>query len=80
MKQNHNIKLVDPDKKGGYGDYEKSQNSYEQLKSSSKARKILRKINLEKFVYEQSKTEILRQNLPEGMFGIVLKRQFPKES
>ena len=35
---------------------------------------------MEKFVYEQSKTEILRQNLPEGMFGIVLKRQYPKES
>ena len=79
IKQNHNIKLVDQDKMGGYGDYEKSQNSYEQLKSSSKARRILRKINLEKFVYEQRKTEILRQNLPEGMFGIVLKRQFPKE-
>ena len=80
IKQNHNIKLVDQDKMGGYGDYEKSQNSYEQLKSSSKARRILRKINLEKFVYNQSKTEILRQNLPEGMFGIVLKRKYPKES
>ena len=83
IKQNHNKNLFDLNDCGS-GDYypidvEKKEDIFLNLKTSSEVRKILRKINLEKYVFERNKTFILRQNLPEDLRGIVLKRQFPKE-
>ena len=82
IKQNHNRKLVD-DNICGYGDYVKlilnDDDIGKYFKSSSKARQILRKINLEKFAYDKRKTINLRNNLTKDIVGIVLKRQYPKE-
>jgi hypothetical protein len=86
IKQNHNI-LLTYDDDCSYADYENFQinifnfeKTFEHLKSSSKVRKILRKINLEKYIFDQKKTQILRKNLSKEKFGIVLKRKFPKET
>lgn len=85
IKQNHNKNLLNSDE-CEYGDYFPIiyggglEDSFKNLKSSSAIRKTLRKITLEKYVFEANKTSILKQNLPENMVGIVLKRQFPRES
>ena len=48
------------------------------IKSSSKARIILKKMNLGKYAFDSDKTKQFRQSLPQNMTGIVLKRKFPK--
>ena len=75
----------------GSGDYEKlgqfsSYSSYEEafknnLKSSSKPRIILKKMNIGKYIFDQDKTKELRNSLPsdKNATGIVLQRKFPKE-
>ena len=81
IKQNHNNRLADQDK-CGYGDYVKlvlNDDIEKYFKSSSKVRNILRKINLEKYVFDSYKTLKLRNNLTEDIFGVVLKRNFSKE-
>lgn len=85
IKQNHNTQLTDYDD-CSYADYENFEvyiynieKSFKLLKSSSKVRKILRKINLEKYIFDQNRTTILRKSLSKEKFGIVLKRKFPKE-
>ena len=73
------------DNNGGMGDFDKLgkfisvEEGSKNLKNSSKALNILKKINLGKFVYDKERTERLIQNLPKLTTGIALKRKFPKE-
>ena len=85
IKHNHNTQLTNY-KHCSYADYENFEGyvyniekSFKLLKSSSKVRKILRKIHLEKYIFDKNKTSILRKNLSKEKFGIVLKRKSPKE-
>ena len=83
IKQIHELILSDGG--GGSGDYEKVQKfvsleeSYKYLKSSSKGRATLKKLNLGKYTFDKEKTTEFRESLPENVNGIVLKRKFPKE-
>ena len=76
--------LILEDGGGGSGDYENIgkfetiEKGYAHLKSSSKGRQILKKMNLGKYVFDEKKTKKFRESLPENMSGIVLKRKFPK--
>ena len=88
VRQIHILNLVD---NNGYGDFNelgnyKSSESIEEafntkMKSSSKGRLTLKKINLGKFIFSKKKTKELRESLsqlPNNITGIVLKRKFPK--
>ena len=82
VRQLHMLILVDGG--GGSGDYEgvgkyvSIEEGFTHLKSSSKGRLVLKKMNLGKYVFDQEKTEKFRKSLPEGLTGIALKRKFPK--
>lgn len=73
------------DNNGGFGDYDNLgkfvslEEGSKCLKNSSKGRKILKKINIGKFIFDKEKTNTFRKSLPDFMTGIVLKRNFPKE-
>ena len=73
--------MVDED---GYGDftnpgkYESIEKAVKKMKSSTKGRLMLKKINIGKFIMDENKTKIFRESLPENITGIVLKRKFPK--
>ena len=73
------------DNNGGFGDYDKLgkfislEEGSKYLKNSSKGRKILKKINFGKFIYDEEKTNIFRKSLPDFMRGIAFTRNFPKE-
>ena len=83
VRQHHMLILADGG--GGSGDYEKLEKfvsieeGYKHLKSSSKPRIILKKMNIGKFIFDEEKTKKLRNNLPNTTTGIVLKRKFPKK-
>ena len=83
VKQVHQLNFVDGSN-GGFGDYENIgsfvslEEGYKHLKSSSKSRIILKRMNLGKYIFEKEKTEKFRKSLPKGATGIVLKRKFPK--
>ena len=82
VKQHHQLILSDDD--GGSGDYENVtdfvsiEKGYSHLKSSSKGRIILKKMNLGKYIFDKEKTEKFRKSLPQNLTGMVLKRKFPK--
>ena len=85
VKQVHLLNLADDGK--GMGDYANLgqfisiEEGFKKLKSSSKGRIILKKINLGKFEFDESKTTNFRNSLQSlGATGIVLRRKFPKES
>ena len=61
------------------GKYVSVEEGAKHIKSSSRARVILKKMNLGKYVFDSDKTQKLRSSLPDSMTGIVLKRKFPKE-
>ena len=81
VKQIHILNMVDED---GYGDftnpgaYESIEKAVKKMKSSTKGRLMLKKINIGKFIMDENKTKIFRESLPENITGIVLKRKFPK--
>ena len=60
------------------GKYVSIEEGAKHIKSSSKARVLLKKMNLGKYVFVSDKTASFRKSLPEGLTGIVLKRKFPK--
>ena len=82
VRQLHMLILVDGG--GGSGDYENVgkfvsiEEGFTHLKSSSKGRLVLKKMNLGKYIFDADKTEKFRKSLPEGLTGIALKRKFPK--
>ena len=82
VRQLHMLILVDGG--GGSGDYENVgkyvsiEDGFKHLKSSSKGRLVLKKMNLGKYVFDEEKTEKFRKSLSEGLTGIALKRKFPK--
>ena len=81
VRQLHMLILVDGG--GGSGDYENVgkyvsiEDGIIHLKSSSKGRLVLKKMNLGKYVFDVERTEKFRKSLPEGLIGIALKRKFP---
>ena len=83
VRQHHQLYFSD-DGTGG-GDYQKIgkfvsiEEGYKHLKSSSKGRRILKQMNLGKYVFDQNRTTEFRNSLKPGLTGIVLKRKFPKE-
>ena len=84
VRQIHILNLIDNDGYGDYtslGTYESIEKGIQKMKSSSKGRLTLKKINLGKFIFSKKKTKELRESLsklPNNITGIVLKRQFPK--
>ena len=82
VRQLHMLYLIDGGT--GSGDYENVgkfvsvEDGFTHLKSSSKGRLVLKKMNLGKYVFDGDRTEKFRKSLPEGLTGIVLKRKFPK--
>ena len=84
VKQIHQLNLVDDNGKTGGGDFSYvgkfvSINEGEKhIKSSSKARIILKKMNLGKYIFDSEKTKNFRSSLPSGVTGIVLKRKGDK--
>jgi len=82
VKQHHQLVFTDDGK--GMGDIENLgkfvslEEAYSHLKSSSKGRIILYKMNLGKFIFDEEKTQKFREKLPANVTGIVLKRKFPK--
>ena len=82
VRQLHNLILVDGG--GGVGDYENVgkfvsiEDGFTHLKSSSKGRIVLKKMNLGKYIFDADKTKKFRKSLVPGLTGIVLKRKFPK--
>lgn len=60
------------------GKFVSLEEAYSHLKSSSKGRIILYKMNLGKFIFDEEKTQKFREKLPANVTGIVLKRKFPK--
>ena len=83
VKQINQLILADEGK--GFGDFSNVgkfvsvEEGAKHIKSSSRARVILKKMNLGKYVFDSDKTQKLRSSLPDSMTGIVLKRKFPKE-
>ena len=83
VKQTHMLILSDGG--GGSGDFsnlgqfKSIEEGFTHLKSSSKGRLVLKKINLGKFIYDENRTNQFLQELPSNTKGIVLKRKFPKE-
>ena len=81
VKQVHLLNLVDND---GYGDFTDVgkfttlEDAFKKLKSSSKGRLLLKKINVGKYIFDEKKTKKLRESLSNNITGIVLKRKFPK--
>ena len=79
VKQIHLLVLT-----GDTGDYENPskfvsiKEGFKYLKSSTKGRLILDKLNFGKFVLDKEKTDEFRKSLSTGVTGIVLKRTFPK--
>ena len=63
---------------GNLGKYVSIEDGYTHLKSSSKGRLVLKKMNLGKYVFDKENSEKFRKSLPEGLAGIVLKRKFPE--
>ena len=63
---------------GNLGKYVSIEEGDKHLKSSSKGRLVLKKMNLGKYVFDETNTEKFRKSLPKGLAGIVLKRKFPK--
>ena len=83
IKQIHSLYLGDGGIKGmgdfqNLGQYVSIEEGFKHLKDSSKGRLILKKLNIGKFKFDESKTKKWRKSLPENMTGIVLKRKFPK--
>jgi len=82
VRQLHMLILVD----GGSGSrdyanlgkYVSMEDGITHLKSSSKGRLVLKKMNLGKYIFDEERTEKFRKSLPEGLTGIALKRKFPK--
>ena len=84
VRQIHILNLIDDNGYGDYtslGTYESMEKGIQKMKSSSKGRLTLKKINLGKYVFSKKKTKELRESLsklPNNITGIVLKRHFPK--
>jgi hypothetical protein len=82
VKQLHMLILADSGNgSGDYGNlgkYVSIEEGVKHLKSSSKGRLVLKKMNLGKYVFDEANTEKFRKSLPKGLAGIVLKRKFPK--
>ena len=81
VKQVHLLNLVDNEDYGDFtdvGTFTNYDDAFKKLKSSSKGRLLLKKINLGKFIFDETKTKQLRNNLQNNITGIVLKRKFPK--
>ena len=74
------------DNNGGKGDFDKLgkyisiDEGLKTLKSSSKGRIVLKRINLGKYIFDKEKTIKFRKSLSNSMTGIVLKRNLPKEN
>ena len=82
VKQIHQLVLTDGGRGVGdfsnVGKYVSIEEGAKYIKSSSKARVLLKKMNLGKYVFESIRTARFRRSLPKGLTGIVLKRKFPK--
>ena len=81
VKQIHLLNLVDNDSYGDFTDvgaFISYEEAFKKLKDSSKGRLLLKKINLGKYVFDEEKTNKLRESLNNNITGIVLKRKFPK--
>ena len=82
IKQIHQLILTDGGSGSGdfsnVGKFVSIEEGAKHIKSSSKARVLLKKMNLGKYVFESDKTASFRKSLPDGLTGIVLKRKFPK--
>ena len=82
VKQIHQLVLTDGGKGVGdfssVGKYVSIEEGAKHIKSSSKARVLLKKMNLGKYAFDSVKTASFRKSLPNGLTGIVLKRKFPK--
>ena len=82
IKQIHQLILTDGGSGSGdfsnVGKFVSIEEGAKHIKSSSKARVLLKKMNLGKYVFESDKTASFRKSLPNGLTGIVLKRKFPK--
>ena len=82
IRQLHILNLQDDEGMGDYehvGKYVSNEEGYTHLKSSSKGRRILKKMNLGKYVFDEKRSTKFRESLPANLTGIVLKRKFPKE-
>ena len=82
VKQHHQLVFTDDGKGMGdvqnMGEFISLEEGYSHLKSSSKGRIILYKMNLGKYIFDEEKTKKFRDQLPANVTGIVLKRKFPK--
>ena len=82
IKQIHMLILADGGNGSGdysnLGKYVSIEDGFTHLKSSSKARLVLKKMNLGKYTFDEVKTASFRKSLPDGLTGIVLKRKFPE--
>ena len=82
VKQHHQLVFTDDGKGMGdvqnMGEFISLEEGYSHLKSSSKGRIILYKMNLGKYIFDEEKTKKFREQLPANVTGIVLKRKFPK--
>ena len=82
VKQHHQLVFTDDGKGMGdiqnIGQFVSLEEAYTHLKRSSIGRIILYKMNLGKYVFDEKKTQKLREKLPANITGIVLKRKFPK--
>ena len=58
------------------GKFESIEKGFTNLKSSSKGRLVLKKIQLGKFVFDEIETKRFRESLPENVTGIALNRKF----
>ena len=82
VKQIHQLILVDGGSGSGdfssVGKYVSIEDGAKHIKSSSKARIILKKMNLGKYAFDSERTKKLRDSLPTNITGIVLSRRFGK--
>lgn len=88
LKQIHMSRLVDDDGDGP-GDYNLHDLNitnittiFNKVKTSSIGRIILNKINLGKFIFDEKRSNEFKESLKsfhQNIYGIVLKRKFPKE-
>ena len=82
VKQIHQLALIDGGSGSGdfsnVGKYVSIEEGAKHIKSSSKARLILKKMNLGKYTFNSDKTQKLRKNLPTNVTGIVLQRKGKK--
>ena len=80
IKQIHMFILADNGKGmadySNLGKYQSIEEGFKHLKSSSRGRLVLKKIQLGKYEFDNDNTQTFRNSLPEGATGIVLKRKF----